>query len=219
MEGTRNGRQRACRVAHVGQVLAWACCSVVASLVFAGSPARSVWYNDALLRAQLDAAIARFFGAARAPGVPLGDAQNHIPLLARRFAGVFDGVPGQRLPLSSGEVLYEGCKPHECGVAAALVVGQGRQVIAAAVTHWNCGSRLLPAERAAQPGSPGRAGGCDDPAWPTLTIFTRGARDPQAIAALEQWGRAHLEQGPTRLGGVRVVRMRVQPQVATRVPE
>lgn len=189
---------------------AWIC-SAAAAFSVAASASAQVWYDDPALRTQLDQAIAGFFGDTHGPDIPLGDRSNQMPRLAQRFASVFDGVPGDEDRLPDGEVLYAGCQPHNCGVAAALVVGQGRQVIAAAVTHWHCGSSRLPAERPASPGKPERVGGCDDPAYPTLTIFTRGARDPQAIAALERWGRMHLQHAALPPHGMWVSYMRVVP--------
>jgi len=189
--------------------LTWLCWVAAAMPVATWASAPRIWYDDPALRSQLDQAIARFFGDARGPDIPLGDASNHMPRLARRFARVFDGVPGEERMLPDGDVLYAGCQPHNCGVAAAVVVGQGRQVIAAAVTHWHCGSRRLPAERPARPGRPGRIGDCDDPAFPTLAIIARGAGDTQAIAALERWGRLHLQ--PLRPRGVSLDYVRVTP--------
>lgn len=132
----------------------------------------------------------------------MGALRQRHPLLADRFIEVFDQVPGEARVLPGGEVMYDACQVHNCALAVAVVVGQGRQVIAAAITHWRCGSPSLPADRPAGPDGPARAGGCDDPAWPTLTVLRRGARDPQALAALTDWGRNHLRRmalGPIHL--------------------
>ena len=100
-------------------------------------------------------------------------------------------------------------------LALALPMVAGASVYrswhAAAVTHWHCGSRLLPPDRAPGSEGPARAGSCDEPDKPTVTVFSRGALDPQATDALSRSARALLLRSGVRPLRVRVQYMRVTP--------
>ncbi len=171
---------------------------VAASPCWAAATSHAAWYDNRSLRTHLDEAIDGFFGRMHGNWVvprgkyrPLKSTRN----LSRQFKEVFDGVPGQSYPTSSGHILYSGCQAHNCGVAAAVLTDPGdSRINAAALIHWKCAGKDLPRDRRAEPGTVARAGGCDAPGFPTLTLFFRDKSRIDAAMSrdLRQWARARL---------------------------
>ena len=168
-----------------------------------------VWFNNPNTREQLDNSISSFFANQHAGSVTLRSvhARNeNAGLLATQFKEVFDGVPQDGLQTAHGYTLYSGCQPQNCNVAGALITAPGSTLVdAAALIHWRCARTDLAKDRPQEGSEPAREGGCDDPSFPTVTIFVmnrRSANEDQ-IQDLKQWAKLRLN----RMGGVKRVRM------------
>ncbi len=171
---------------------------LAASPGWAAVTSHAAWYGNRTLRTNLDRAIDGFFGHTHGDLVvlrgkygPLEPAQN----LSLQFKAVFDGAPGQSYLTRHGYVLYSGCQPHNCGVAAAVLTKPGDSLIdAAALIHWRCARKDLPRDRPVEPRMVARAGGCDAPGFPTLTVFSPGKTsvDASMIRDFRQWARGRL---------------------------
>lgn len=157
------------------------------------------WYNDRVLHRQLDASVQAFFGSERGQflelhGIHDPGADPH--LVATQFRRVFDGVPQDLLTTKDGYALYSACQPHNCAVSAAVLTKRDSAVVeAAALIHWRCGRRDLPADQSARrPAGLSRVGGCDDLNHPTVTMFfpSRAAVNVQQVRDLQDWARRWL---------------------------
>jgi hypothetical protein len=157
------------------------------------------WYNDRVFHGQLDASVEAFFGDARGQfldprGMIEPGADPHR--VATQFRVAFDGVPQDQLTNRDGHSIYSACQPHNCGVSAAVLTRRGSAVVeAAALIHWRCGRRDLPAVQPARsPGGLSRVGGCDDLQHPTVTMFfpSRATVNPQQVRDLRDWARHWL---------------------------
>lgn len=157
------------------------------------------WYNDRVLHRQLDAAVQAFFGGERGQFLGLHgihDLGADPHLIATQFRGVFDGVPQDLMTNKDGYALYSACQPHNCAVSAAVLTKRDSAVVeAAALIHWRCGRRDLPADQPVRsPFGLSRVGACDDLNHPTVTMFfpSRAAVDVQQVRDLQDWARHWL---------------------------
>lgn len=157
------------------------------------------WYNNRDFHRQLDVSIQSFFGDARGqflnpPDLRWPGADPH--LVATQFRVAFDGVPQSQETTGDRHTLYSACQPHNCAVSGAVLTRQGSAVVeAAALIHWRCGRRDLPAVQPARsPGGLSRVGGCDDLQHPTVTMFfpSRSTVRAQQVRDLQDWAKHWL---------------------------
>lgn len=104
------------------------------------------------LRERLAARLPAFFGNELSDYLPVMTPPSRQKVagkepLAEQFLRVFPGVPITTVRLSTGHILVGGAQPHNGDTKAFVVtLGDGAEVLAAALLHRNCGAPLRPGQ-------------------------------------------------------------------------
>lgn len=174
------------------------CSPLLALLISSVAIAQGVhtWYGNAEFMQQLDTSIASFFGNSIGTYIRsddyahmnASDQMAHVRI-SNQFLSVFGhGIPGSR-QLSNGEMLYTFTVPHDGYIRVAIVTPRyNTSVLAAAITHWTCGSlSMKDVHNASVVESNSKSARCNKP---TVTVFFKNQAEVNSIIRKElvEWG-------------------------------
>jgi hypothetical protein len=151
------------------------------------------WYGNDVFMRELDQSIAAFFGDSVGTYVPVDEygklrpaQQTEKAKIGNQFLSVFGhGGPGMHT-LPDGNTLYEYFAPHDGQLRVAIVTPKyDTSILAAAVTHWTCGS--LPAADIHDAAAVEANYQCNKP---TVTVFFKDQASVNSVirSELVKWG-------------------------------
>lgn len=154
------------------------------------------WYGNDVFMRELDQSISAFFGTSVGTYVRVyqygklsPQKQGEKAEIGNQFLSIFGhGGPGmQQLP--DGNALYEYFAPHDGMIRVAIVTPKyNTNVLAAAVTHWTCGTlRAADVHNAAAVQSNYSSAKCNRP---TVTVFFKDQASINSVIRNElvKWG-------------------------------